>query len=544
MFYDDNRIKVCSSCIRIDNYSQGECPQLERNFQVWNPIYHKFDMVGMYYDEKNKKLYLPKGLDLYKIKGYLNEKYYTKISPNEYKTIDGILMKYLPRDEDQKTALRFMCGLNEFEENQQHSQLCLSLSTGKGKTYCSIATASFLKIKSIVITHSNTLLNQWKDNIVEYTSLNEDDVMFISGSPMLNMILNNKSPKADRAKIFLCTHATIRSFADTYGWDKLNQVFINLGIGIKFIDEAHKNFSNMLMIDFFTNVYKTYYVTATPQRSDWKEDRIYQLSIKNVPMIDLFNEDDDPHTSYVAIKWNSRPNAMQLSECHNSYGLDRNKYVDYVTKQPNFFKIMTIVMDMVLKCNGRVLMYIGTNEGIIRVYKWISDNYPEFLCDVGVYTSAVSKEDKMNRERPKKLLLSTTKSAGEGEDIKGLKMTILVAEPFKSQVLSRQTLGRTRDRGTMYVELVDMGFKQIKKFYYSKLEVFNKYATDTSDIIIDQYELDRRYEMIMKERNQRPLCPFMLYDPRFFTYPNNPMPVKRNIITPFFIVDQNKFNNS
>ena len=124
MFYDDNRIKVCSSCIRIDNYSQGECPQLERNFQVWNPIYHKFDMVGMYYDEKNKKLYLPKGLDLYKIKGYLNEKYYTKISPNEYKTIDGILMKYLPRDEDQKTALRFMCGLNEFEENQQHSQLC------------------------------------------------------------------------------------------------------------------------------------------------------------------------------------------------------------------------------------------------------------------------------------------------------------------------------------------------------------------------------------------------------------------------------------
>jgi len=544
MFYDDNRIKVCSSCIRIDNYSQGECPQLERNFQVWNPIYHKFDMVGMYYDEKNKKLYLPKGLDLYKIKGYLNEKYYTKISPNEYKTIDGILMKYLPRDEDQKTALRFMCGLNEFEENQQHSQLCLSLSTGKGKTYCSIATASFLKIKSIVITHSNTLLNQWKDNIVEYTSLNEDDVMFISGSPMLNMILNNKSPKADRAKIFLCTHATIRSFADTYGWDKLNQVFINLGIGIKFIDEAHKNFNNMLMIDFFTNVYKTYYVTATPQRSDWKEDRIYQLSIKNVPMIDLFDEDDDPHTSYVAIKWNSRPNAMQLSECHNSYGLDRNKYVDYVTKQPNFFKIMTIVMDMVLKCNGRVLMYIGTNEGIIRVYKWISDNYPEFLCDVGVYTSAVSKEDKMNRERPKKLLLSTTKSAGEGEDIKGLKMTILVAEPFKSQVLSRQTLGRTRDRGTMYVELVDMGFKQIKKFYYSKLEVFNKYATDTSDIIIDQYELDRRYEMIMKERNQRPLCPFMLYDPRFFTYPNNPMPVKKNIITPFFIVDQDKFNNS
>lgn len=538
MFYDNSRIKVCNTCIIIDDYRKGDCPSLEKSFQVWNPLYHKFDILGMYIDDKTHKLYLPRGIDIYKVKGYLNEKYHTIIKPNEYKTIDNILMKYPPRDEEQKIALRFTCGVNEFEENQHHTQLSLNLQTGKGKTYISIATASFLKIKSIVITHSNTLLSQWADNIKEYTNLEDEDILFLNGSPMLNMILNGKSVKADKAKVFLCTHATIRSFADTYGWDKLNQVFINLGIGIKFIDEAHKNFANMLMIDFFTNVYKTYYVTATPQRSDWKEDRIYQLSIKNVPMIDLFNEDDDPHTSYVAIKWNSRPTATQISECHNSYGLDRNKYVDYVTKQPNFYKIMVIVMDMVIKCNGRVLFYIGTNEGILRVYRWISENYPEFLSNVGIYTSIVSKEEKLNRERPKKLLLSTTKSAGEGEDIKGLKMTVLLAEPFKSQVLTKQTLGRTRDRNTMYIELVDMGFKQIKKFYYNKLEVFNKYATDTSDIIIDQYELDRRYDMLMKEREQKiAMSPFVFRDERFFEYPPI-QPPQREIIQPFFFVNK------
>jgi hypothetical protein len=48
------------------------------------------------------------------------------------------------------------------------------------------------------------------------------------------------------------------------------------------------------MIDFFTNVFRTYYVTATPGRSSWRENRIFQLSIKNVPTIDLFNEDKDP----------------------------------------------------------------------------------------------------------------------------------------------------------------------------------------------------------------------------------------------------------
>lgn len=536
MSYNNNRIKVGPSCIIITNYYLGECQSIERIFQKWNPMTHRFDILGMYYDDINKKLYIPRGVDVYRIKGYLNEKYHDVIEPNKYKSIDNILMKYPPRDEEQKMALQFMNGVGEFEENQFQSQLCLSLATGKGKTYCSIATASFQKIKSIVITHSNTLLKQWSDNIKEYTNLSDEDILFISGSSMLNMILNEKSKKADQAKIFLCTHGTIRSFCEQYGWDKLNTVFINLGIGIKFIDEAHKNFNNMLMIDFFTNVYKTYYVTATPQRSDWKENRIYQLSIKNVPTIDLFDADNDPHTAYVAIKWNSRPNAMQISECHNSYGLDRNKYVDYVTKQPNFYKIMTIVMEMVLKCNGRVLMYIGTNEGILRVYKWIGENYPEFLGSVGIFTSLVSKEEKLGRERPKKLLLSTTKSAGEGEDIKGLKMTIVVAEPFKSEVLARQTLGRTRDRDTMYVELVDMGFKQIKKFYYSKLPIFNKYATSTSDTIIDEYELCRRNENIIAARSKLN-SPFEFRDPRFFEYEPFPDEMKK-IIKPFYFVSE------
>ena len=153
----------------------------------------------------------------------------------------------------------------------------------------------------------------------------------------------------------------------------------------------------------------------------------------------------------------------------------------------------------------------------------------------------VSKENKTNIERPKKLLLSTTKSAGEGEDIKGLKMTILVAEPFKSEVLARQTLGRTRDRDTMYVELVDMGFKQIKKFYYNKLAIFNKYATSTSDTIIDTYELDRRTENINSVRSKLNF-PFEFRDPRFFEYEPFPDEKKREIIQPFYFVDADKSN--
>ncbi len=106
-----------------------------------------------------------------------------------------------------------------------------------------------------------------------------------------------------------------------------------------------------------------------------------------------------------------------------------------------------IVLDLFLKCKGRGLFYIGTNQAIINVYRWIGENYPQLVGDIGIYTSIMDKEQKQ-KEREKKLLLSTTKSAGLGEDIHDLKMTVVLAEPFKSKVLARQSLGRTRDSDT------------------------------------------------------------------------------------------------
>lgn len=511
------KIRVRNSCIIVENYVEGDNQDLESNFKVWNPLTHRYESLGMFCDAEKRRLYLPRGIDIWKIKKYLGEREHVVEKPNDYAPISGIGIKAGPRDEEQKEALRFMVGVDPYEENDSLPQLSINLSTGKGKTYCSIATISFLKIKTVVITHSVTLLNQWKDEIKHYTNLTDQDIFFISGSPMMNMIYNNKSLKAQNGKIFLITHGTIRSYADTYGWDKLNQVFQNLQVGIKIIDEAHTNFANMLMLDFFTNVAKTYYVTATPKRSDWREDRIYQLSIKNIPFIDLFDENNDPHTDYVALKFNSRPTATQISECRNMYGLDRNKYIDYITQNPIFYMMLHVVMDMVFSYGGRALFYIGTNEGILRVYDWLMQNYPEIYGDVGIYTSLLNKEQKL-KEKQKKYILSTTKSAGLGEHIAGLKMTVVLAEPFKSEVLARQSLGRTRDPDTLYVELVDMGFRHIQKFYYSKLRIFNKYASSTSDTMIDQYELEKRVDRIIQRREEatRGTNPFQFSDHRFF----------------------------
>lgn len=512
----DNRIKVTNTAIIVDNYELGESEKLEHSFQVYNPVTHKFDSIGYYYDEENKRMYLPGGMDLWYVRKCLDEKYFTRIDPSPYKQTKRIGMKYKPRDDEQIQILQFITGTNpEYADNDKAPQLSIASFTGVGKTYCSIATIAYYQIKSIVITGSNSLLSQWKGNILEYTNLSDSDIFRISGSDICNMILNGSSAKAENASIYLCSHGTLRSFAERYGWEKVNELFRKLGIGMKFYDEAHQNFENMLMIDFFTNIHKTFYVTATPGRSSWRENHIYQISIKNVPMIDLFDEQKHPHTSYIAIKWNSNPTPLDISKCKsNMYGLDRNKYMEYLTNKPEFYQMMHVAMDLVIKCKGRALLYIGTNDGILRVYYWICNNYPEFIGDIGIFTSIISKEEKAIAKQ-KKLILSTTKSAGAGEHIEHLKLSMVLAEPFKSPILAQQTLGRTRDADTLYIEFVDLGFKYTKKYYYAKLPVFNKYAKDVSDMVIDKYEMEKRSSNIIKSRTHWQQSPITFIDNRF-----------------------------
>ena len=540
-----DKIIVTNTAIIINDYNLGDSPKVEQTFSVWDPMTHKLVPFAMYYDENNKQLYLPRGIDLWWIRGCFDEKFYKRQYHHKYKEINNILLKYKPRDEQQIQALQFMCGVNEYEDNADIHQLSTNLNTGKGKTYCSIATIAFFKIKSMIITASNTLLNQWKGEILKYTNLSSNDVVQIQGSDKINMILSGHSQKANDASIYLCSHGTLKSFGDTYGWDKVYKLFEILGIGMKFFDEAHTNFNNMLMIDYHTNVYRTYYVTATPGRSNFRENRIFQVSLKNVPSIDLFDENQDPHTSYIAIKFNSKPTPMDISRCKNQYGLDRMKYIDYITRNKEFYKILRVVMELVIKCNGRVLFYIGTNEGILRIYHWIGTNYPEFLGDIGIFTSLVPNDKKME-EKKKKLLLSTTKSAGLGEHIEGLKMTILLAEPFKSEILARQTLGRTRDDNTMYIEIVDIGFKYIRKFYYNKLPIFNKYAKDVSDTLIEQYELNKRNQDIYEKRNSDwRVKPLVFDDQRFeFEEIDKNKDLRPSIIEPISFVSKNKYNNT
>lgn len=492
-----NKIILYRTHIEINDYDLGDCPQIEKTFSIYDMTYHKRFPKGMIYDKTRRILMLPRGIDI----GYLERIFQSEpvidASVDPIGDIGPIMLKYKPRDQIQKEAIKFMLSADKYFRNETSTMLSVNLNTGKGKTYCAIATAAYLGFRPIVITDNIGWLEQWKNFFIEYTDIKKDEIYLISGAPSLAKLFNRD---ASKYKVILSTHATIKSIGDKQGWERITEFFKYCQIGIKFFDEAHLNFDNMFQIDCYTNTFITYYLTATPGRSDHAENAIFSLYFKNVPSIDLFNQYEDPHTKYVGIRFNSNPTPLEASKCKNNYGLNRIVYTDYLVRNENFHKLLRILVTMALKKPGKHLFYIGTNEAILYVREWIYSNFPELINQVGIYTSIIPP-DKKPMELNKKIILSTTKSAGAAMDIKGLVETVNLAEPFKSKVLAQQTFGRTRDNNTMYKDIVDAGFFYTKKFYEFKKPVFKKYATDCVEVNLTNTELDKRSESIIDERS-------------------------------------------
>ena len=94
----------------------------------------------------------------------------------------------------------------------------------------------------------------------------------------------------------------------------------------------------------------------------------------------------------------------------------------------------------------------------------------------------------------KKFILSTTKSCGAASDIADLAVTIVLAEPFKSSVTARQTLGRCRADNTLYIDCVDFSCYRTREYYQKKKVVFNMYAKSCKEVFLDTDVLEQRYQ--------------------------------------------------
>ena len=80
------KIIVKNTCVIVNDYSFGDSPKLERFFAIYEPVTHSYRYVGIYYDSENKKLYLPRGMDIWYLEQLLGCSAY--VERNNYNEFD------------------------------------------------------------------------------------------------------------------------------------------------------------------------------------------------------------------------------------------------------------------------------------------------------------------------------------------------------------------------------------------------------------------------------------------------------------------------
>ena len=70
--------------------------------------------------------------------------------------------------------------MEKYYHTADKSMLSVNLNTGKGKSYCAVATMSFYEVASIVITDNVGVLDQWRDYILEYTDIKIGEIYYLT----------------------------------------------------------------------------------------------------------------------------------------------------------------------------------------------------------------------------------------------------------------------------------------------------------------------------------------------------------------------------
>lgn len=471
---ENKTIRIFHSHIEISPYKKGENKYIERYLSVINYKTHITTLKCFYIE--GDILYVPRGISTAVLSEHFSSEpimMYECDKAQKFKVGDALLP---PKSDIQRDGINFLCGEDKYVYTARYSQLGLNLGTGDGKTYGTISTIMKMKLKSIIITHQEKLKQQWIETFKDKTSLPDENIVNIAGTDEVDLIMKGKLS----GDIYLVNHQTLLSYAKTHGWLAIRDLFKKIKVGIKVVDEAHKFFENIFMLDCFSNCQKSFYLTATFGRSDRQEVALYKKAFASLVRYGeetANSEEKRKHTNFIMCYFNSKPEYGMTPNIKNKYGLSAYKYIDYELNYESNNSLMKVLEKILIKIGdieGKVLVLSPTKDSV----RFIANKLKEFTNEeVGVIFSDNTKDENDDNKRYR-FISSTIKSVGEGFDLPGLRVLINL-EPIGSPLLADQVQGRLRE-------------------YNSTLDTYLFYPVDTT--IDECYQASKRILNVMKRK--------------------------------------------
>ena len=454
-------------------HSRWTCNSLDNVLSVWNFATRNMQRAIDIYDFDKKILKIPIGFGLDEVLSYLENHQewigdVKEVIPNNITFIDKrkdyvkpihveFEMKADIRDDYQKDAINFLLNVDS------HNKL-LSLGTGYGKTFCAIYCICKKQVPAIII--SANLSKQWIERIKEYTKVSDKEIVEVRGMKSIEKILNSE-PNKD-VPFFVSSTTTLNMYVNQGG--NLDKLFQKMGVGIKVFDEAHTFYSQNAKLDVNSNTVETYYLTATPQRSNNEERKVFDRIFKHVPIHGIHTHYINKHYIIRVVNYNTYPKSNDVLACLRTTNkfFSPIAYSQYIfsNKEKSFFYMGMIkyFVDQLMKEEDmKIIIILPLLEHINIIQNFLS-SFNNVRYKVSQYTSAIDIE-KRESQLEADVILSTLNSLKEGRDVKGLR-AIFCLTSFSSTLIAQQLLGRLRPisgKNTYYYDFADVGFPKMKK---------------------------------------------------------------------------------
>lgn len=411
------------------------------------------------------KLFLPRGTPISKIEMLTETKarFITESDPvKEMKRQHYSL--YDPRNKIQEESIEFL--------TSEGKQLALNLKTGLGKTFCVAYSSTKLRLKTLIITPNEGLKQQWIQTYHKMFDYRPSELMNIAGSNIIGAIMEDL---VEPAEVYFVNHQTLRSYLTSNNGYMLHKFFKKLNVGIKVYDESHMEFANILLMDFFSNTDRTWYLTATFDRSDKTESVCFKRAFNSVSAYGETQSAEvvKKHVVYHVVNINSRITPKERGKVIGYAGMTAASYGNYAFfSDPNetAYKAILDILHKLKDIEGKILIFIPLINAVDDVVKKLKRDYKD--KSIAAFHSKLSADEKASAQK-KDIIVSTIKSCGTGRDIPGLR-AVICAEPIASKVVTEQMIGRLRpyaeDKDTFFFDIVDICIPPINWWWKARIK--------------------------------------------------------------------------
>ena len=341
-----------------DYTSEKSFHPLLKKLSMWDKVSHQYTFHMYDFNEETKELRIPAGIprDLlikYLVTNPSNTVEYEFCNdiriPRNFSPRYSMLVE--PRSNIQVRALDFL-------RQQNLPQRFLSLDTGDGKTFCVVSYAVRTGQIPAIFVSSLKLLEQWKEKILQYTDIPEDEILLVADGNI------DKIDFTKNYQFLLFSHRTVGRYLDTDEDHDLEALLNKLHYTMKVFDEAHLDMESIVRIDRETSL-SSLYVTATPLRSNRDEDLLYQRIYQTVPKFTSRNNSIEDQTekyhNVVIVKFNSKPSMefqIDFQKKSSRRGFNVPVYTNYIMEEDNFSQYVNIIY--------QILYNLILNKGLAR----------------------------------------------------------------------------------------------------------------------------------------------------------------------------------